>query len=53
LAVEHNKRSWRYIHAILRRWQQEGKDSHETPGGTATEDGVDYAGGRFADIIES
>jgi DnaD/phage-associated family protein len=26
-AVENNARSWRYITAILRRWQQEGKDS--------------------------
>lgn len=26
LAVEHNKRSWSYIAAILRRWQAEGPD---------------------------
>ena len=25
-AVEHNKRSWRYIAAILRRWAQEGRE---------------------------
>ena len=25
-AVEHNKRSWRYIVAILRRWAQEGRE---------------------------
>lgn len=29
LAVEHNKRSWRYAAAILERWQQEGRDDRE------------------------
>ncbi|HWQ83895.1 MAG TPA: DnaD domain protein, partial [Anaerolineales bacterium] len=29
LAVEHNKRSWRYAVAILERWQQEGRDERE------------------------
>lgn len=29
LAVEHNKRSWRYAQAILDRWQQEGKDERK------------------------
>ena len=27
LAVENNARSWRYVLAILERWQREGKDS--------------------------
>ena len=53
LAVEGNKRNWRYIRAILKRWQQEGKDSHETSGRDTVEDGRDYATGKFADIIES
>ena len=26
IAVENNKRSWRYIEAILKRWEAEGKD---------------------------
>ena len=26
-AVEHNKRSWAYIHSILRRWSKDGKDT--------------------------
>jgi len=26
IAVENNKRSWRYIDAILRRWQEQGRD---------------------------
>lgn len=27
LAVENNKRNWRYCEAILKRWQESGKDS--------------------------
>jgi DnaD/phage-associated family protein len=26
LAVEHNKRNWKYCEAILKRWKEEGKD---------------------------
>ena len=26
IAVERNKRNWRYVAAILERWQQEGRD---------------------------
>jgi DnaD/phage-associated family protein len=29
IAVENNKRSWRYIEAILRRWQEGGRDERE------------------------
>ena len=29
LAVEQNKRSWRYAAAILERWQQEGRDERK------------------------
>lgn len=29
IAVENNKRSWRYIEAILRRWQEEGRDARK------------------------
>ena len=28
-AVSLNKRSWRYIHAILKRWEAEGRDYEE------------------------
>jgi DnaD/phage-associated family protein len=28
MAVENNARSWRYVLAILERWQREGKDDH-------------------------
>ncbi len=29
LAVENNARSWRYVDAILSRWQEKGKDERE------------------------
>lgn len=29
LAVENNARSWRYVEAILRRWQEKGKDERK------------------------
>ena len=32
LAVEHNKRSWKYIRAILDRWDREGRDRGFTRG---------------------
>ena len=46
MAVGRNKRSWRYIQAILRRWATEGKDYGE-PGRysqkvASTEDMVEY-----------
>jgi DNA replication protein len=32
IAVERNKRSWRYVDAILRRWQQEGRHDRKEKG---------------------
>jgi len=29
IAVENNKRNWRYVEAILRRWQEEGRDERK------------------------
>ena len=32
IAVQRNKRTWRYVAAILERWQREGRhDKKETP----------------------
>ncbi len=36
-AVAMNKRSWRYIHSILRRWEAEGPDYEEAGRDTETE----------------
>ncbi len=29
IAVENNKRNWRYIKAILRRWQEKGRHERQ------------------------
>ncbi|MCU0514868.1 MAG: DnaD domain protein [Anaerolineae bacterium] len=50
LAVENNKRNWRYICAILERWKQEGRHSHETP---ARSRGEPYTPGQYDDFFQS
>jgi DnaD/phage-associated family protein len=50
LAVEHNKRSWRYMHAILDRWRTEGKRDHET---TGRHTGESYLPGQYDDYLKS
>lgn len=52
LAVENNKRSWRYIQAILKRWETEGKSSGVS-GRSAEPDGKSYTTGKYADFIKS
>jgi DNA replication protein len=52
LAVENNKRSWRYIQAILKRWETEGKGSGAT-GRANKKDGASYTNGKYADFIKS
>jgi len=51
IAVEQNKRSWKYIEAILRRWQAEGKDSGTTKQPTQA-DRYRYIQGKYADHVE-
>jgi DnaD/phage-associated family protein len=38
IAVKSNKRQWRYIEAVLKRWATEGKESYNTPKETPTEE---------------
>jgi DnaD/phage-associated family protein len=52
LAVEHNKRSWKYIRAILDRWEREGRDRGLT-GRFAQPDGQKYVTGRYAPFINN
>ena len=52
LAVEHNKRNWRYIRAILDRWEREGRDRGLT-GGSAQPNGQQYISGRYAGFIDN
>jgi DnaD/phage-associated family protein len=51
IAVLKNKRNWKYVEAILRRWKEEGHAKKQ--GGRDTQkDGRRYAEGEFADFIE-
>jgi DNA replication protein len=50
-SVAQNKRSWRYIQAILKRWETEGKN-RELIGRPDQPDGRKYVTGKYADIIE-
>jgi DnaD/phage-associated family protein len=51
IAVLKNKRNWKYVEAILKRWKVEGHAKKQ--GGRDTqEDGRRYVEGEFADFIE-
>jgi len=50
IAVESNARSWRFIHAVLDRWQREGKQD-ETPKRPSEQDGRRFITGKDADVI--
>ncbi|MCY4525108.1 MAG: DnaD domain protein [Anaerolineaceae bacterium] len=52
LAVQHNKRNWRYVRAILDRWDREGRD-RGLVGRAAQDDGRRFASGRYARFIDS
>lgn len=52
IAVESNKRNWRYVRGILTRWKNEGRH-HETPARPNLEDGKRFVSGKYADFIES
>ena len=51
IAVKNNKRNWRYIEAILKRWKEEGHAKKQTRR-DAEEDGRRYVEGEYADYIE-
>lgn len=58
IAVTRNARNWRYVRAILERWQKEGKDDgtgtgSEAPRGDSEASRKRFVSGKFADIIES
>ncbi len=55
IAVERNKRSWRYIEAILKRWQLEGRDVKKEKSNNQRDSEKDrrrYIEGEFSDFIE-
>lgn len=49
-AVRLNKRNWKYIRAILERWDTEGRDESDRRDSEA--DGRRYVEGEFADFIQ-
>ncbi|HEB65814.1 MAG TPA: DnaD domain protein [Chloroflexi bacterium] len=52
LAVERNVRHWRYVDAILRRWEEEGRREREHRG-DSEETGYDkYTSGPFGEYVE-
>ncbi len=50
IAVENNIRRWRYVEAILRSWQEEGRDDANRR--DSSEDRRRYIEGKYADFIE-
>ncbi len=51
IAVKNNKRNWRYVEAILKRWKEEGHAKKQT-GRDPQEDGRRYTEGEYGDYIE-
>lgn len=49
-AVTHNKRNWKYIRAILERWQREGKDDADRQ--DRERDPRRYFEGKYGEFIE-
>ena len=50
IAVENNKRSWSYVEAILRSWQEKGRDEQDRR--DTEKDRRRYIEGEFSDIIK-
>jgi DnaD/phage-associated family protein len=50
IAIKNNVRNWRYVEAILRSWQEEGRDG--TNRRDSEKDRRRYVEGEFADFIE-
>jgi DnaD/phage-associated family protein len=51
IAVENNVRKWKYIEAILERWNKEGKDERQVQR-DSEKDRRKYIEGEFSDLIE-
>ncbi|MBI3159416.1 MAG: DnaD domain protein [Chloroflexi bacterium] len=51
IAVSNNVRKWRYVEAILERWQREGRDDG-TDRGRGQTDPKKYTEGEFSEFIE-
>jgi DnaD/phage-associated family protein len=51
IAVENNARAWSYVQAILKRWQEGGRDERQSQG-DSEKDRRKYVEGEFSDFIE-
>lgn len=51
IAVERNARNWRYIEAILKRWQEEGRNAQEDRR-DSQKTGRQYIEGELSDYIQ-
>ncbi len=51
IAVARNKRSWKYVEAILKRWQAEGKDSGQSQRPSQA-NRYRYLEGEFSDYVD-
>ena len=51
IAVKNNKRNWKYVEAILRRWKEEGHAKKQA-GPNPQEDGSRYSEGEFSDYLK-
>jgi DNA replication protein len=51
IAVKNNKRNWKYVEAILRRWKEEGHAKKQDRR-NAQEDGRRYSEGEFAEYLK-
>jgi DNA replication protein len=51
IAVKQNKRSWKYVEAILRRWKEEGH-AEEQDRRDAEKDRSKYVKGKYADYVK-
>ena len=51
IAIKNNKRNWKYVEVILRRWKEEGHAKKQDRR-DAQEDGRRYTEGEYADFIE-
>lgn len=49
-AVKQNKRNWKYVEAILKRWESEGR-GHGEPGGNTEADPNKYIRGKYGHLV--
>lgn len=49
-AVRQNKRNWKYVEAILKRWESEGR-GHGEPGGNIKADPNKYIRGKYGHLV--